>query len=74
MVWSIYFADNALANGRRTKDADDLDANHGISWRYVMGALHRVAQFCGLPCANHTNQGLDFTCKALVQCVYQSGV
>lgn len=73
------FISDALANGRRikvltivddfTKESVDLVAEHGIS-----GQLERAAQFRGLPLAIRTDQGPEFTSKALDQWACQNGV
>ena len=78
------FISDALANGRRikvltivddfTKESVDLVAEHGISGQYVVRVLERAAQFRGLPLAIRTDQGPEFTSKALDQWAYQNGV
>jgi putative transposase len=83
-VWSMDFVSDALSNGRRikvltivddfTKEAIDLVADHGISGQYVVRVLQRAAQFRGLPAAIRTDQGPEFTGKALDQWAYQNGV
>lgn len=83
-VWSMDFVSDALSNGRRikvltivddfTKEAIDLVADHGISGQYVVRVLKRAAQFRGLPAAIRTDQGPEFTGKALDQWAYQNGV
>jgi putative transposase len=76
-VWSMDFISDALANGRRikvltivddfTRESVDLVAEHGISGQYVVRVLERAAQFRGLPLAIRTDQGPEFTSKALDQ-------
>jgi putative transposase len=83
-VWSMDFISDALANGRRikvltivddfTKESVDLVAEHGISGQYVVRVLEQAAQFRGLPLAIRTDQGPEFTSKALDQWAYQNGV
>jgi putative transposase len=83
-VWSMDFISDALANGRRikvltivddfTKESIDLVTEHGISGQYVVRVLERAAQFRGLPLAIRTDQGPEFTSKALDQWAYQNGV
>nr|WP_090371378.1 IS3 family transposase [Nitrosospira sp. Nl5] len=83
-VWSMDFISDALANGRRikvltivddfTKESVDLVAEHGISGQYVVRVLERASQFRGLPLAIRTDQGPEFTSKALDQWAYQNGV
>ena len=83
-VWSMDFISDALADGRRikvltilddfTKESVDLVVEHGISGQYVVRVLERAAQFRGLPLAIRTDQGPEFTSKALDQWAYQNGV
>jgi putative transposase len=83
-VWSMDFISDALANGRRikvltivddfTKESIDLVAEHGMSGQYVVRVLEQAAQFRGLPLAIRTDQGPEFTSKALDQWAYQNGV
>ncbi len=78
------FISDALANGRRikvltivddfTKESVDLGAEHGISGQYVVRVLERAARFRGLPLAIRTDQGSEFTSKAMDQWAYQNGV
>lgn len=83
-VWSIDFVMDALSNGRRlkcltivddfTKEAVDIVVDHGISGLYVARALDRAARFRGYPKALRTDQGPEFTSRALDQWAYASGV
>jgi len=83
-VWSMDFVMDSLANGRRlkvltvvddcTKEAVDLVADFGISGHYVTRILDQVARFRGYPKAVRTDQGPEFTGKALDQWAYQNGV
>ena len=83
-VWSMDFVMDALASGRRlkcltivddfTKEAIDIAVDHGISGLAVTRVLDRVAQFRPLPRALRTDQGPEFTCRALDQWAYQRGV
>lgn len=83
-VWSMDFVMDALANGRRikilgivedcTKESVDLVADFGISGRYVVRTLDQVARFRGYPKAIRTDQGPEFTSKALDQWAYEHGV
>jgi len=83
-VWSMDFVMDALANGRRlkvltvvddcTKEAVDLVADFGISGHYVTRILDQVARFRGYPKAVRTDQGPEFTGRALDQWAYQHGV
>ena len=66
-----------LLNGEAydfTKESVDLVAEHGSSGQYVVRVLERAAQFRGLPVAIRTDQGPEFTSKALDQWAYQNGV
>jgi putative transposase len=83
-VWSMDFVSDALETGRRlkcltivddfTKEAVDIVVDHGISGRYVARVLDRAVQFRGLPRAIRTDQGPEFTGKALDQWAYERGV
>ncbi|KGV18493.1 integrase core domain protein [Burkholderia pseudomallei MSHR4503] len=83
-VWSIDFVMDALSNGRRvkcltvvddfTKEAVDIVVDHGISGLYVARALDRAARFRGYRKAVRTDQGPEFTSRALDQWAYANGV
>ena len=83
-VWSIDFVMDALANGRRikcltivddfTRECLDIVVDYGISGGYVARALEAIAQFRGLPRAIRTDQGPEFTSRALDQWAYGHGV
>ena len=83
-VWSMDFVSDALANGRRikvltivddfSKEAVDLVADFGISGMYVTRVLDQAARFRGYPRAIRTDQGPEFTGKALDQWAYKHGV
>jgi len=83
-VWWMDFVMDSLANGRRlkvltvvddcTKEAVDLVADFGISGHYVTRILDQVARFRGYPKAVRTDQGPEFTGRALDQWAYQHGV
>ena len=76
-VWSMHFVMDSLANGRKlkvltvvddcTKEAVDLVADFGISGHYVTRILDQVARFWGYPKAVRTDQGPEFTGRALYQ-------
>ena len=80
-VWSMDFVSDALANGRRikvltivddfSKEAIDLVADFGISGQYVTRVLDQAARFRGYPKAIRTDQGPEFTGKALDQWAYK---
>ena len=83
-VWSMDFVSDALEYGRQlkcltivdgfTKEWVDIVIDYGISDRYVTRVLDRVARFRGLPRAIRTDQGPEFTGKALDQWAYEHGV
>jgi len=83
-VWSMDFVSDALASGRRikvltivddfSKEAIDLAVDFGISGQYVTRVLEQAARFRGYPKAIRTDQGPEFTGKALDQWAYQHGV
>lgn len=83
-VWPMDFVSDALANGRRikvltivddfSKEAIDLAVDFGISGHYVTRVLDQVARFRGYPKAIRTDQGPEFTGRALDQWAYQHGV
>ncbi|WP_139337038.1 MULTISPECIES: IS3 family transposase [Burkholderiaceae] len=83
-VWSIDFVMDALSNGRRlkcltivddfTKEAVDIVVDHGMCGLYVARALERAARFRGYPKALRTDQGPEFTGRALDQWAYANGV
>jgi putative transposase len=83
-VWSMDFVFDALSNGRRlkvltivddcTKELVDLVADSSISGHYVTRVLDRAARFRGYPQAIRTDQGPEFTGKALDQWAYEHGV
>lgn len=83
-TWSMDFVMDALANGRRiktltivddfTKECLDIPVAHGISGDQVARTLNGIAAFRGYPKAVRTDQGPEFTGKALDQWAYQNGV
>ncbi len=83
-VWSMDFVMDALSHGRRikiltivddcTKEAVDLVADFGISGHYVTRVLDQVARFRGYPKAIRTDQGPEFTGRALDQWAYEHNV
>ena len=78
------FVMDALSNGRRlkclnivddcTKEAVDIVVDHSITGEYVVSVLEQAAIFRGLPAAIRTDQGPEFTGKALDQWAYRNGV
>lgn len=83
-VWSMDFVMDALSSGRRikcltivddfTKECMDIAVDHGISGEYVARVLDRAGQFRGLPRAIRTDQGPEFTSRALDRWAYQQGI
>ena len=83
-VWSMDFVMDALSSGRRmkcltivddfTKEAVDIVPDHSIPGLYVTRVLDQAAQFRGLPMAIRTDQGPEFTGRALDQWAYHHGV
>ena len=83
-VWSMDFVMDALSHGRRIKiltivddctmEAVDLVADFGISGHYVTRVLDQVARFRGYPKAFRTDQGPEFTGRALDQWAYEHNV
>ncbi|WP_220150133.1 IS3 family transposase [Marinobacter pelagius] len=83
-TWSMDFVMDSLANGRRikcltivddfTKECLDIPVAMGISGEQVVRTLDGIAAFRGYPKAVRTDQGPEFTGRALDQWAYQHGV
>jgi len=83
-IWSIDFVMDALANGRSIKcltivddfsrECLDIAVDYGISGGYVARVLQTIGQFRGLPRAIRTDQGPEFTSRALDRWAYGCGV
>jgi putative transposase len=83
-IWSIDFVMDALANGRRikcltivddfTRECLDIAVDYGISGGYVARVLEAAGQFRGLPRAIRTDQGPEFTSRALDRWAYGCGI
>jgi putative transposase len=83
-VWSIDFVMDSLASGRRlkcltivddfTRECLDIAVDHGICGNYVARVLDSIGQFRGLPRAIRTDQGPEFTSRALDRWAYGCGV
>lgn len=77
LTWSMDFVMDALANGRRikcltcvddfTKECLTITAAFGISGVQVTRILDSIALFRGYPTTIRTDQGPEFTCRALDQ-------
>lgn len=75
---------DALANGRRikyltcvddfTKECLTITAAFGISGVQVTHILDSIALFRGYPATIRTDQGPEFTCRALDQWAFEHGV
>jgi putative transposase len=83
-VWSIDFVMDALSTGRRikcltvvddfTRECLDIAVDYGISGGYVTHVLDQIAQFRGLPGAIRTDQGPEFTSRAMDRWAYGKGI
>jgi putative transposase len=83
-VWSMDFVMDRLDDGRRlkaltivddfTKESVDIALDHGMSSHYVVRILEDIIRFRGPPGAIRTDQGPEFTARALDQWAYRNGV
>jgi putative transposase len=83
-VWSMDFVMDALDNGRRlkcltivddfTKESIEIVVDHSIPGLYVTRVLDRAIAFRGCPRTIRTDQGPEFTGRALDQWAYRHGV
>lgn len=83
-VWSMDFVMDALADGRRlkmltivddvTRESIDVVVDRSICGTYVARVLDQAVLFRGTPRALRTDQGPEFTSKALDQWAYERGV
>ncbi len=83
-VWSIDFVSDSLESGRRlkcltivddfTKEAVDIVVDHGISGQYVTRVLEAAGRFRALPQTIRTDQGPEFTGKAMDAWAYSHGI
>jgi len=81
LTWSMDFVMDALANGRRikcltcvddfTKECLTITAAFGISGVQVARILDSIALFRGYPATIRTDQGPEFTCRALDQWAFE---
>ena len=83
MTWSMDFVMDALATGRRSKCLTCVDfmkecltitIAFGISGVQDTRILDSIALFRGYPATIRTDQGPEFTCRALVQWAFEHGV
>jgi putative transposase len=78
------FVSDALEHGRQlkcltivddfTKESVNIVLDHGISGQYVTRVLDQLGHFRGLPRSIRTDQGPEFTGKALDQWAYEHAV
>lgn len=83
-VWSMDFVADSLETGRRlkflnivddfTREAVDIVVDHGISGQYVTRVLDAIARFRELPMTIRTDQGPEFTGRALDAWAYARGI
>jgi putative transposase len=83
-VWSMDFVMDRLDDGRRlkaltivddfTKESVEIALDHGMSSHYVVRILEDIVRFRGRPGAIRTDQGPEFTARALDQWAYRKGV
>lgn len=84
LTWSRDFVIDALASGRRikcltcvddfTKVCQTITVAFGISGVQVTRILDSIALFRGYPATIRTDQGPEFTCRALDQWAFEHGV
>jgi len=84
LTWSMDFVMDALATGRRlkcltcvddfTKECLTVTVAFGISGVQVTHILDSIALFRGYPATIRTDQGPEFTCRALDQWAFEHGV
>ncbi|WP_407198073.1 IS3 family transposase [Citrobacter freundii] len=84
LTWSMDFVMDALSTGRRIKCLTCVDEFHkecltvtvafGISGVQVTRILDSIALFRGYPATIRTDQGPEFTCRALDQWAFEHGV
>jgi putative transposase len=83
-TWSMDFVFDALANGKRikcltvvddcTKEAVEITVAHRINGQDVASILEAVCRFRGYPSTIRTDQGPEFTGKALDQWAHANNV
>ncbi|SVW27239.1 ORF2 ISSen4 [Klebsiella pneumoniae] len=84
LTWSMDFVMDALSTGRRikcltcvddfTKECLTVTVTFGISGVQVSRILDSIALFRGYPATIRTDQGPEFTCRALDQWAFEHGV
>lgn len=84
LTWSMDFVMDALSTGRRikcltcvddfTKECLTVTVAFGISGVQVSRILGSIALFRGYPATIRTDQGPEFTCRALDQWAFEHGV
>ncbi len=73
LTWTMDFVMDALATGRRIKCLT-ITIAFGISGVQVTRILDSIALFRGYPATIRTDQGPEFTCRALDQWAFEHGV
>ncbi len=84
LTWSMDFVTDVLGTGRRIKCltcVDDITKERltvitafGISDVQVTRIMDNITLFRGYPATIRTEQGPEFTCRALEQCAFEDGV
>ena len=84
LTWSMDFVMDALSTGRRikcltcvddfTKECLTVTVAFGISGVQVSRILDSIALFRGYPATIRTDQGPEFTCRALEQWAFEHGL
>ncbi len=84
LTWSIDFVMDSFASGRRikcltcvddfTKECLTITRAFGITGVQVTRILDSIALFRGYPATIRTDQGPEFTCRALDQWAFEHGV
>ena len=84
LTWTMDFVIDALATSRRikcltcvadfTKESLTITIAFGISGVQVTRILDSIALFRGCPATIRTDQGAEFTCRALDQWTFEHGV
>jgi putative transposase len=84
LTWSMDFVMDSLASGRRikcltcvddfTKECLKITTAFGITGVQVTRILDSIALFLGYPATIRTDQGPEFTCRALDQWAFEHGV
>jgi putative transposase len=57
-----------------TKEALEIALDHGMGSHYVVRVLEAIARFRGEPASIRTDQGPEFTARALDRWAYRNGI